>query len=167
MLRHSGRALKFAVALTLSVPLLSATAEPTVLIPFPEGYRNWVHVKSAVNEPSHPQFGKFSGMYHIYANRRALEGYRTGRFPEGSVLVFDLRKSRTENHVTQAAGRHFIDVMVKDRSKYKETGGWGYEEFWGGSPDKRTVSAGRREMTCHSCHESQSARDFVFSSISD
>jgi hypothetical protein len=159
--------LKAALAIALSAPLLGAAAKPVGLIPFPEGYRRWAHVKSAINEPSHPQFGKFSGMYHIYANERAREGYRTGRFPDGSVLVFDSRKSSTENHVTQAAGRHFIDVMVKDTQKYKETGGWGYEEFWGGNPDKRTVSTAKREMMCHSCHEGQVARDFVFSSMSD
>jgi hypothetical protein len=167
MLRYGGRMLKVAAAITLSAPPLGAIANPPSLIPFPAGYRSWAHVKSAINEPSHPQFGRFSGMYHIYANRRALEGYRTGRFPDGSVLVFDLRKSRTENHVTQAAGRHFIDVMVRNRQKYKETGGWGYEEFWDGNPENRTVSTGRREMMCHSCHKSQAARDFVFSSISD
>jgi hypothetical protein len=159
--------LMLAAAMTISAPLLGALTRSADLIPFPAGYRSWMHVKSAINEPSHPQFGKFSGMYHIYANKRALEGYRTGRFPDGSVLVFDLRKSRTENHVTQAAGRHFIDVMVRDRQKYKETDGWGYEEFWDGNPGMRTVSSARREMICHSCHEVQKSRDFVFSSVSD
>lgn len=155
------------VVAALAMSLLGAASKPSNLIPYPDGYRSWTHVKSAINEPTHPQFGKFSGMYHIYANKRAVEGYRTGRFADGSVIVFDLRKNRTENHVTQAAGRHFIDVMVKDSKRYKETGGWGYEEFQGNSREIRTISTTNGEKNCHSCHATQEARGFVFSSMSD
>jgi hypothetical protein len=126
-----------------------------------------MHVKSAINEPTHPQFGKFSGMYHIYANKRAVQGYRTGRFEDGSVIVFDLKKSHTKDHVTQSIGRHFVDVMVKNSARYPRTGGWGYEEFQGDSREKRTVSTTKSEMRCHSCHATQEARGFVFSSIAE
>jgi hypothetical protein len=159
--------LKIAAVSAVAVALLGAASGPSDLIPYPEGFRGWLHVKSAINEPTHPQFGRFSGMYHIYANKKAVKGYRTGRFEDGSVLVFDLRKGETKDHVTQAVGRHFIDVMVKDAKRYEATGGWGYEEFQGNSHEVRTVSTTRSEMRCHSCHSTQEARGFVFSSIAD
>jgi hypothetical protein len=159
--------LKIAAASAIAAALGAAASKPPNLIPYPEGFRGWLHVKSAINQPSHPQFGKFSGMYHIYANKQAAKGYRTGRFDDGSVLVFDLRKGETKDHVTQAVGRHFVDVMVKDSKRYKATGGWGYEEFQGNSREIRTVSTTKSEMRCHSCHATQEARGFVFSSIAD
>jgi hypothetical protein len=163
---HFPRLTLLAVAAALAVSLPGAAPKQSNLVPYPEGFRSWTHVKSAVNEP-HPPFGRYVGMYHIYANARALRGYRTGRFEDGSVIVYDMKKSETRNHNIQSAGRHFTDVMVKNSRRYQATGGWGYEEFEGDSRDIRTVSTAKGEMSCQSCHVTQRARDFVFSSIAD
>ena len=51
--------------------------------------------KGATN--NHPDDGKIVAphglIHHIYANEKALEGYRTGHFPEGAVLIADCNPS--------------------------------------------------------------------------
>ena len=59
-------------------------------VPYPAGYRQWTHVKSTLIGPQHPRFAANGGLHHFYANEKALEGYRTGKFPDGAVLVDDL-----------------------------------------------------------------------------
>ncbi len=64
----------------------------------PEGFRSWTHVKSAINDPAHAQYGRYRGIYHLYANALAMQGYRTGHFPDGAVIVFDLHDLTTTGH---------------------------------------------------------------------
>jgi hypothetical protein len=80
-------------------------AEPQV--PYPEGYRDWHHVKSMVIEAGHPLHGDFGGIHHIYANDKALEGYRGDRFPDGAVIIFDLLEAvEADNAVTEGSRKH-------------------------------------------------------------
>ena len=75
-------------ALCAAITIAALAADPQV--PYPEGYRDWHHVKSMVIEEGHPLYGAFGGIHHLYANDKAMEGYRKGTFPDGSVIVFDL-----------------------------------------------------------------------------
>ena len=72
----------------------------------PDGYRNWVHVKSALVAPgAREKVGAVGGFRHIL-NAEAMTGYRTRTFPEGSVVVFDwlLRKCATTAHTRRPRG---------------------------------------------------------------
>jgi hypothetical protein len=131
-------------------------------VPYPAGYRQWAHVKSALIGPKSPSFESFGGLHHIYANEKAMEGYRTGRFPDGSVLVFELLETRENAGVTTEGPRLRVGVMVKESKRYAETGGWGYESFQGDSQTERRLTAESR-IACFKCHEQQKDRDFVFS----
>ena len=129
-------------------------------ISFPDGYRNWTHIKSAINNPS---FATHSGFHHIYANQKALQGYQTGKFADGAILVFDVLESIAQQNGDLIEGkRKLVDVMVKDSVKYIETGGWGYEEFiYQGVSEIKTLHPSKTQ--CFSCHTSQKNNDFVFS----
>src|SRR5690606_37522469 len=59
-------------------------------VPYPEGYRDWTHVKSMVIQPGHPLYESFGGIHHLYANDAAIKGYQSGKFPDGAVIIFDL-----------------------------------------------------------------------------
>ena len=131
-------------------------------IPYPAGYRQWAHVKSALIGPQSPSFESFGGLHHIYANEKAMEGYRTGRFPDGSVIVFDLLETRESQGVTTEGPRLRIGVMVKESKRYAETGGWGYEGFKGDSHTDRRLNPESR-MACYNCHAQRKDYDFVFS----
>ncbi len=141
----------------------AATDEQTT-VPYPDGYRDWRHVKSMVIEEGHPLYESFGGIHHIYANAKALEGYRSGSFPDGSVLVFDLLEAvRADNAITEGR-RKVVGVMVKDRRRYAATGGWGFEAFKGDSRSERLVGA-NAESACFACHAVQAETDYVFSSL--
>ena len=57
-------------------------------VPFPEGYRAWHHVKSVVAGPGSKSFASEGGkIFQFYANPPAVEGYRTGKFPNGAIIV--------------------------------------------------------------------------------
>lgn len=161
-MRH--RLIFLGIAATLGGWLPAGAAGPADPLEYPEGYRGWYHVKSLLLEEGHPLFPAFGGLHHIYANEPALEGYRSGRFPDGSVIVFDLFEVAREGGAVAEGARKVLAVMVKDAGRFAETGGWGFEAFAEGDPARRQVG-GNAKDACFACHASQAARDFVFSEM--
>lgn len=132
-------------------------------VPYPEGYRKWQHVKSMVIQEGHPLYGSFGGIHHLYANSKAMEGYRSGEFPDGAVIVFDLLEAPVDGHAVTEGKRKVLGVMHKDGRKYAATGGWGFEGFAGDSRTERVVSA-NAATACFGCHAAQKQSGYVFSS---
>ncbi|MFN2335067.1 MAG: cytochrome P460 family protein [Wenzhouxiangellaceae bacterium] len=150
-----------AASLTFLSPL-PASAE----VPWPEGWRDWHHVKSMVIEEGHPLFEAFGGIHHLYANDKALEGYRAGKFPDGAVIAFDLLAVEDAGSALVEAERKVLGVMHKNAERWPETNGWGYEGFGGGNLNNRVVGDDAFDA-CHACHTSQADHDFVFSRLRD
>ncbi|MBL8452529.1 MAG: cytochrome P460 family protein [Zoogloea sp.] len=143
---------------------LSATASEPPAVPYPEGYRHWLHVKSMVIQPGHALFDAFGGIHHLYANKKAEQGYKSGRFPDGAVIVFDLLEAPSADHAVQEGARKVVGVMHKDSKRYAATGGWGFEGFKGDSKTERAV--GRNAATaCFQCHTARKQNDHVFSAF--
>lgn len=130
-------------------------------IDYPEGYRYWTHIKSMVLHPGHPLENPFKGIHHVYGNDKAVKGTQTGKFKDGSVLVFDLLEYRTQDKASTEGNRVLVGVMVKNSKRYRDTGGWGFEGFKGNSRTQRLVSDGGQ--SCFGCHASQKDHDYVFS----
>jgi hypothetical protein len=144
---------------------LSLSAKPDDAVPYPVGYRQWTHVKSTLIGPKSPAYKTIGGLQHIYANEKGMEGYRTGTYPEGSILIYDFLETRElddQPGITIEGPRRFTSVMVKDSKRYAPTGGWGFEEFRGDSQTDRMI-ANEAPTKCYACHISQKDRDFVFS----
>jgi hypothetical protein len=137
-------------------------AKPNDAVPYPAGYRLWTHVKAALIGPQNPAFENSGGLHHIYANEKAMDGYRAGRFPDGSVIVADFLETRESAGMTTEGPRRRIDVMLKDSKRYATTGGWGFEQFKGDSQTDRMVTA-EIAAKCFACHSKQKERDSVFS----
>jgi hypothetical protein len=155
---------KILTLIGVTLPTFALAAEPEV--PYPADYRDWHHVKSMVIEEGHPLYGDFGGIHHIYANDKALEGYRGTQFPDGAVIIFDLLAAEhDENAVTEGA-RKVVGVMHKDSTKFAATGGWGFEGFGGGDPNKRVVGD-NAASACFACHQPQREQDYVFSQLRD
>lgn len=130
-------------------------------VKYPDGYRNWTHVKTLILEKGHPLYDAFGGIHHIYANKTALEGYKAGnKFKDGSVIVFDLLETVSADNAIAEGNRKVVGVMEKNSKKYKDTGGWGFEGFKGDTKE-RVVKNMYGE--CFSCHLSQKDKDYVFS----
>jgi len=58
-------------------------------------------------------------------------------------------------------GRKAIALMVKDANKYAATGGWGFQAWAGGDPEKPVVTDAANQ--CFACHVTQKAHDYVYS----
>ena len=137
------------------------TPEAKDQVDYPEGYRNWTHVKSMVLQEGHPLYKAFGGIHHVYANEKALKALKKGTpFPDGSVLVFDLLEAKYENHAIVEGPRKIVGVMQKNAKKFSATGGWGYEGFKGDTRE-RVVKDPKNE--CHICHMARKDQDFVYS----
>lgn len=154
--------MRWIASTALVLGLLAAPGAGAAEVGFPEHYRDWRHVKSMLIEEGHPLYSSFGGIHHIYANAKALEGYRTGRFPDGSVLVFDLLEAVRADSAVSEGPRKVLGVMQKDSKAFAATGGWGFEGFAGGDRTKRAVGAKAAEA-CFGCHAGQTASDYVFS----
>jgi hypothetical protein len=139
-------------------------AEPQTQITYPEGYRNWAHVKSMViHDPAHPLYEAFGGIHHVYVNPRGAETLRrgSGTYPDGSVFVFDLLEANLDGGAYVEGDRKVLAMMVKNAGRYGSTGGWGFEAFAGGDPAQRVVVDAAKD--CFNCHAPQQATDYVFS----
>jgi hypothetical protein len=146
------------------LPAATAIGAETARVAYPDGYRQWVHVKSMSINPGHALYDAFGGIHHLYANGKALQGYKAGKFADGSVIVFDLLEAKTVDNTVQEGARKVLGVMHKDAKKYKDTGGWGFEGFKGDSKTDRAV-AGNAASACFGCHAPQKGQDFVFSTF--
>ncbi len=151
----------FAWLAMLVSPGVAYAADPAP-VPYPEGYRDWTHVKSMVIEPGHPLYEAFGGIHHLYANEAALKGYRSGKFPDGSVIVFDLLEANPGGNAVQEGARKVLGVMHRDAKRWSATQGWGFEAFKGDSKTERAVGA-KAATACFQCHTSRKDHDYVFS----
>lgn len=140
---------------------VASAADP---VPYPTGYREWVHVKSMLIEPGHPLFDSFGGLHHLYANEQAVQGYRSGLFPDGAVIVFDLLTPIGADHAVTEGARKVLGVMFKDSRRYAATGGWGFEGFVGDSQTERAVGD-QAATACFGCHEARKDTGYVFSEL--
>ena len=131
---------------------------------YPDNFRRWVHVGTGVIMPgTNPQLMSEEGMHHIFANQKAANGYASGDFPDGSIIVYELREAQQKNGVIFEGDRKRVDVMIKDLSLYKSTGGWRFERFWA---DDQTQDAIRDSgRSCFQCHSKANAHGFVFSQL--
>lgn len=128
---------------------------------FPSEFRSWRHVKSMVLQKGHPLFDNFGGIHHIYANEKAMEGYKNKSFPDGSVIVFDLFEAIEKDAAITEGNRKVIGVMYKNSSIFSETGGWVFGGFKNMSGEQIDLDW---KAQCFSCHTSQKDNDYVFSS---
>ncbi|MGB5474500.1 MAG: cytochrome P460 family protein [Gammaproteobacteria bacterium] len=149
---------------TLAAALL-LTGTITTAAGYPEDYRSWTHVKTLTLHAGHPLEVPFKGIHHVYANPAALEGLRSGSYPDGAVLVFDLLEAVSADHATAEGKRILLGVMEKNRSQHTATGGWDFDAWAGDSHSERLVKDDGQ--SCFACHTSQQDNDYVFSTWRD
>ena len=153
-----GAAIAAAVISVVGVAALSADA----LVAYPEGYRDWTHVKTMVIHPDHALADPFEGIHHVYAYKNAQAGLQRGEYRTGSVFVFDLLEYEDTATAGTEGARKFIGVMQYDARRFAETGGWGFEAFAGDSKSERVVSDGG--TSCFTCHVAAKGSGYVFAS---
>ncbi len=137
-----------------------AAAEGTS-VSYPSEYRKWVHVKSTLVGPQNARFATNGGIHHFYANEQALVGYKSGKFPDGSVLIDDLLEIKENDGISSEGARRRVAVMVKDGARFRDSGGWGFEVFKG--DEFAPALKAEEKAACFACHGKQKDHDSVFS----
>jgi hypothetical protein len=149
--------------LTEPPPRLAAQgAAPIFVTTIPSGYRDWKLISVAHEE------GNLNSFAAILGNEVAIKAYResTRPFPDGTIIaaLHYGHVSSAENNKVFGRSQSFIagpptniQFMVKDRTKYAATGGWGFAHFKDGKPGEETFM-----KTCFPCHDEARARDLVF-----
>lgn len=158
--------MKHILTVLSSIALVLPAIAADLQVSYPADYRNWHHVKSMVIDKGHPLYEAFGGIHHLYANPKAVAGYKSGKFSNGSIIVFDLLDARYADNAVIEGARKVVGVMHKDAKKYAATGGWGFEGFGGGDRTNRVVRD-NAASACFACHAPQKDNDYVFSRLRD
>jgi hypothetical protein len=148
--------------------MLSVAVEPAPIVPYPDGYRHWTFLHTLLVGSRAPAFAQkpcaqpcTAGLFHFYANQKAMEGLRTGHYQDGAVIAEELLEVHgLPDGSGQEGSRRFIGVMVRDVGKYAATGGWGFAKFEEGSRTNELDRAAQN--ACYQCHTSQKSREYVF-----
>lgn len=150
--------------LTLALAALSLTVVyGAASVQYPDNFRRWVHVGTGVILPGGPLPESEQGMHHIFANQKAIDGYSSGDFADGSVIVYELREAQQKGGVIFEGERRRVDVMIKDSHLYSSTGGWRFERFLGN--DQLQDAVRDTGTSCFECHSNAKAHGFVFSQL--
>lgn len=102
----------------------------------------------------------------VYANDAALKALRErGDYPDGAVfgkVGFSVVSDPAFESSTEPKVINRIQLMVRNKEKYKDTDGWGYALFDG---SRHTFNEDPKITTvaCHACHKLVPDRNFVFS----
>ncbi|MBM3840890.1 MAG: cytochrome P460 [Verrucomicrobia bacterium] len=135
----------------------------------PKNYREWVFVGSSIGLEYSPEADKQksgkSEYKNVYINPAAYRQFaKTGRFPEGTILVLETASSETKNEpgLQGSFQKEFIGLSaaVKDRKRFKE--GWAYFRFSEGAGKLKPSAKPAEKSACYDCHRDKGATDHVF-----
>ena len=109
-------------------------------------------------------------MHNVYTQPESIASFnRLGEFPDGAVLVKEVRKTKADRLTTGHSAwstdmKHWF-VMIKDREeRFNDSehwgDGWGWALFEAKDPTKN-VSAGY-DTSCLACHVPAEDSDWVY-----
>lgn len=126
-------------------------------------YREWIYLSSGLDMSYTPRVANMAGhpMFdNVFVNPEAYRSYvRTGTWPDGTMLVLEVRGAESNASINKAG--HFqgegvmgVEMHVKDEAR----GGWAFYGFDGAAPAKRIAKG----ASCYSCHQDHGAVDTTF-----
>ena len=148
----------------LAIAMLVAAAPSGDKLKIPTGFDHWFLVNSMVITKDSPLSASIGGIHHIYVNDVGLARLKKGGvtpYPDGTIFVDDVRDFTVVEGVYTQGSRKAIPVMLKDATKYASTGGWGFQAWAGGDPNKPLATDPVK--ACFECHTPQKASDYTFS----
>ena len=144
------------------VAVVSFPAQPADDIQPPTGYRRWFHVNTMIIDKASPLFPPLGGMHNVYVNSIGEEALKKGGpYPDGSMFVTDLHEFTVQDGSYVEGPRKGLAVMVKDATKFASAGGWGFQLWDRGDPNKPVVTDAATQ--CFECHQPKIDQDYVFS----
>jgi hypothetical protein len=145
----------------------SVEAETILQVPAVDYRKEWVQLGTF---SLLPPAGGAQEIHVVYTARPNVDAYlKTGRFPDGAVLVKDIFAARTEA-LTAGTSSYAGDmlsrfVMVKDAAGKLGSGprfgnGWGWASY-DGAETKRTVTTNYKN-DCLGCHVPARETDLIY-----
>ncbi|EEX66171.1 cytochrome P460 family protein [Vibrio metoecus] len=116
--------------------------------------------------------GEASGFHGVYANQGTIEYFRKhGKFPDGAVIIKELRASNSGNYTTGSGVSHETGnlkqwfVMVKDSKERFSNNpvwgdGWGWALFKTENPTKNVAT--NYKTDCMGCHLPAKDKDWIY-----
>jgi len=148
----------------------AAVFEGKTTLKRPEGYREWVFVGSSLGlaysqTPGQSQARNPELYHNVYINPSSYREYaRTGKFPDGTVMVLELARSevKSEPGLQGSYKKDFValEASVKDSSRFE--GGWAYFNFTEAPGKLKATAEPFSQNVCWSCHHTNAATDHVF-----
>ena len=136
----------------------------------PLDYRSWVFVTSGLGMtygPAKPAEGQPPLFDNVFVTRDAYDEFlRSGTWPDKTMFILEGR--RAEANVSINNGGHtqgqmaFMEAAVKDTTRFKNTGGWGYFSFDSRGGLVESAAALPPTASCYACHSANTAVDNTF-----
>jgi hypothetical protein len=154
----------FLAALTLCVATFAADSKsPTThaALAYPEGFLQWKLIRATKLDPKSPATAQLTDAHFVYANDKAIEGLRTGKYEDGAVFVLDIFNLVKKDGVATLGERVSTSNMMRD-IRAVETGGWLFGDF-----DLATKAplATNVISDCFNCHTQRADHHYVFNTL--
>ena len=156
-----------AVGLLASAPLRSDpqfTADNQLLRP--DGYREWVFLGSGLGMSySEKAYDEAPDFTNVFIKPEAYREFiRSGKFPDGTVMVLEIRKAGSLESINKR-GRFQdrlvgIEASVKVAKRFPEK--WAYFSFIGNDGKALAQAKPLPKDACWKCHNQHGAVDNVF-----
>lgn len=152
-----------ATLVILGMSAMAIAAESSDDLKPPTGYRNWFHVNTMIVTKDSPLFDVLGGMHNVHVNAVGEAALKQAQlpYPDGTEFMTDLHDFSVDNGSYVMGKLKGLAVMVKDAKKYQATGGWGFQLFIDGDPQKRYVTDAATQ--CFACHAPEKSQDYVYS----
>jgi hypothetical protein len=134
----------------------------------PANYREWVFLSSGLGMtygPNAPAAGARLRFDNVYVNPSSYREFlRSGKWPDGTVLILEVRESESKGSINQHG--HYqselvaIEANVRDSRRFPGRN-WAFFDLGkdAGVPSARPIPAGNR---CEQCHSTNGAVDSTF-----
>ena len=141
----------------------------SLLIP-PDNYREWMFLSSGLGMtygPNAPSPGAALRFDNVYVNPSSYQHFkRTGTWPDGTVLILEIRESQSKGSINQhghyQTGLVALEANVKDSRRFSGNG-WAFFDLTareGKEVDAaKPIPPGNR---CEQCHKANGAVDNTF-----
>lgn len=131
---------------------------------FPSDYRRWTFLTSGHGMSYNAQANAAADQPfdNVFVDPESHAAFlKTGHWPEGTMLVLEIRRSTSKGSINQHGAFQSgdpvgIEVHVHDRKRFK--GGWGFFSFGGA----RLATMIGYDANCYACHQAHAAVETTF-----
>ncbi len=146
-----------------------ATFTRTGELVHPANYREWVFLSSGLGMTygaNAPAAGAPQRFDNVFVNPSAYREFlKTGRWPDGTVLILEVRESETSGSINRhgrfQTGVAGLEAHVKDSKRFAPSG-WAFFGLKPGAAAGATAKAIPADNGCQKCHAPHGAVDETF-----